>query len=186
MVNLTNLVCEECGVAFTRRTAEVNRNARKGRKTFCSSSCTGKFWAKTYDNFGDKKHAPFSGHTVVNGRKRDEYSMFKEFFRSSRANSNDTKTSKEHSITLQDLKEQWEKQKGICPYTGWTLKIKSWSGQKLEKTTDRASLDRIDSSKGYIKGNIQFVSLIAQYAKNGWDETVIKTFCEAVVKNLAL
>ena len=53
------------------------------------------------------------------------------------------------------------------------------------RATNRASVDRIDSSKGYIKGNIQFVSLVAQYAKNMWDEKELYNFCEAVVANCA-
>lgn len=53
---------------------------------------------------------------------------------------------------------------------------------RLPKTPDRASLDRIDSKKGYIKGNIQFVALIVQLAKNDWDEKVIYEFAEAIKK----
>ncbi len=52
---------------------------------------------------------------------------------------------------------------------------------KIEKTPNRASLDRIDSSKGYTKDNIQFVCLIAQYAKNSWHSDVILNFAKAVV-----
>jgi len=55
----------------------------------------------------------------------------------------------------------------------------------LKKTPDRASLDRIDSSKGYVKGNIQFVSLIAQYAKNDWNGDVIFEFANAVKNKLS-
>lgn len=89
------------------------------------------------------------------------------------------------NITLQDLKDQWEKQGGKCPYTGWDMKFDGCTKRKgLRRTPDRASLDRIDSSKGYIKGNIQFVSLIAQYAKNDWNDDVILEFANAVKNNL--
>lgn len=79
-------------------------------------------------------------------------------------------------------KEQWDSQKGICPYTGWQLKNMASFTNRLPKTPDRASLDRIDSKKGYIKGNIQFVALIVQLAKNDWDEKVIYEFAEAIKK----
>jgi len=54
---------------------------------------------------------------------------------------------------------------------------------KIPKTPNRASLDRIDSSKGYVKGNIQFVSLIVQYAKNEWCDFVLMDFAKAMVAN---
>jgi hypothetical protein len=41
-------------------------------------------------------------------------------------------------------------------------------------------LDRIDSSKGYIFGNVQFVSLMANYAKRDFLEEELLRFCEAV------
>ena len=56
------------------------------------------------------------------------------------------------------------------------------SKKSIEKSPNRASLDRIDSAKGYIKGNIQFVSLIVQYAKNDWNGKVIFEFAQAVSK----
>jgi hypothetical protein len=43
------------------------------------------------------------------------------------------------------------------------------------------SLDRIDSNKGYIKDNIQFLSLIAQFAKNKFEEKDVIEFCKSVV-----
>ena len=33
------------------------------------------------------------------------------------------------NITLQDLKNQWEKQKGICPYTGVNIILNSKFGK---------------------------------------------------------
>jgi hypothetical protein len=55
------------------------------------------------------------------------------------------------TITIHDLELQWEKQDGLCAYSGIQLQFGSNS------TEQTASLDRIDSSKGYIKENIQFV-----------------------------
>ena len=49
-----------------------------------------------------------------------------------------------------------------------------------------ASLDRIDSSLGYIPGNVQFVSVIANYAKRDFQEEELFEFCEAVVRNRLL
>ena len=37
----------------------------------------------------------------------------------------------------------------------------------------KASLDRKDSSKGYIEGNVQFVSCALNYAKNSSDDSSV-------------
>jgi hypothetical protein len=82
------------------------------------------------------------------------------------------------------LQELWINQKGICPYTGWTLQLPYGSeGWKGEVSTNRASLDRKDSSKGYVKGNLQFISFMANLAKNNFTESELIKFCQAVVKN---
>lgn len=96
------------------------------------------------------------------------------------------KRRKDFDITLEDLKQQWDAQKGICPYTGWQLKNMPSYSDQLPKTPDRASLDRINSSKGYVKGNNQFVALIAQFAKNEWTDSVLENFVDAFVNNKRL
>lgn len=83
------------------------------------------------------------------------------------------------TITLEDMKKQWEKQKGICPYTGWKLILKE-NSKRGRTTPTQASLDRVDSSRGYVKGNIQFVSLMANYAKNCFDDDFLIYFCKCV------
>lgn len=88
------------------------------------------------------------------------------------------------SITLSDLKTQWEAQKGVCPYTGWKLLLpKNSSGWNGEKSTRRASLDRKDSSLGYAPGNVQFISIMANWAKNCRPEAELIEFCKAVAEN---
>jgi len=92
----------------------------------------------------------------------------------------------ECTITLLDLREQWDKQRGICPYMGWEMDnpnpCRYVNQGKMPMHIKRASLDRIDSSKGYVKGNIQFVCLMAQYAKNRFTESELLKFCESVTK----
>lgn len=148
--------CFACYKEFERANAEINRNKKIGRKTFCSRSCS--------------------------GSDRDQYSPFRVFLKTCKMRM--VQKNREVNLSLQDLKEQWDKQKGICPYTGWKMKIAPCQSRKsIKKTPDRASLDRIDSKKGYVKNNIQFVSLIAQYAKNDWDECVILDFANAVCRS---
>lgn len=70
-------------------------------------------------------------------------------------------------LNIEDLKQVWEKQKGICPYTNIRLKLPiSSSNPNPYISYMMASVDRIDSSKPYTKENIQFVSRNINYAKN--------------------
>ncbi len=174
------LICEYCGKEFVRIKGEANRNKKLGRRTYCSLKCTGSDNNAHLDEHKGKWHNKFV-------RQVDEYSPFRYFLNIIKQHSKGNRASNrrrnmEIAITFQDLKNQWEKQKGICPYTGWKLKSpKSLSPRhQLSKTPDRASLDRIDSSKGYVLGNIQFVSLMAQYAKLDWSGKDLINFCEAV------
>ena len=58
-----------------------------------------------------------------------------------------------------------------CPILGIPLK---WHQGKPEE--DSYSFDRIDSSKGYIPGNIQIMSFKANRAKNNLTEQELKKF----------
>ncbi|BDA67962.1 hypothetical protein RIVM261_025310 [Rivularia sp. IAM M-261] len=67
-------------------------------------------------------------------------------------------------------------------YTGWNLEnfatTSLWNNHQLHPRT--ASLDRIDSKLGYIEGNVQFVSVMANYAKLDFQEAQLLEFCKAV------
>jgi hypothetical protein len=77
------------------------------------------------------------------------------------------KNRKSSNITLEDLKDCWDKQHGKCAYTNTLLILPTHKNHKLEVPNWRvASVDRIDSNLGYIKDNIQFVSRTINYAKH--------------------
>lgn len=61
-------------------------------------------------------------------------------------------------ITAQDIKDIWPKD-NICPALG----IPFTFGGKEDKNYSTPSLDRIIPSKGYVKGNIQIVSALANH-----------------------
>lgn len=167
----TSIICECCGKTFERVTGEVNRSKRKGRPLYCSLQCSGKM---------NNRHLPKGQYNQnLRIKTNDEYSPFRRHLFSCK------KSGKCVEVTLADLKNQWEKQKGICPYTGWQLKNIANTNYKfqLDKTPDRASLDRKDSTKGYTKDNIQFISMMAQFAKNDFKEELLIEFCKAVVQH---
>lgn len=48
--------------------------------------------------------------------------------------------------------------------------------------TKRASLDRVDCSLGYVRGNVRFVSVIANYARMNFTDEELVGFCHAVAE----
>ena len=66
---------------------------------------------------------------------------------------------REHSLTRQDLLELYPKD-GCCPIFGFKLE---WNGSGFRETSP--SLDRIDSTKGYTKDNVQIISWKANRIK---------------------
>jgi len=85
-------------------------------------------------------------------------------------------TQYEFNITLEDLKELWDKQKGKCAISGIEMTHKMNSG----KIRTNVSLDRIDSSKGYIQGNVQLVCHIINGMKSDLEYNEFLHFCEMI------
>ena len=69
----------------------------------------------------------------------------------------------------------------MCPYTG--AKLIHPIRMKDEGLIYMASLDRIDSSIGYMKGNIQFISAAANLAKNNMSHEQMIEFCKIITNN---
>ncbi len=162
--------CDNCGIEFQKPQSEVNRNQKLSRKNFCSRTCVGKNNTK---NFGDRKSVyDISRHS---GNRNDGYTKFRYHFR------NISKRTKELDITVENLKEVWENQKGICPYLGIELHLNSYGKIKKDPITS-ASLDRIDSSKGYVKGNLQWISRAMNYLKNDMSEQQVFEIMDLIYK----
>jgi len=74
------------------------------------------------------------------------------------------------------------KQNKKCALTGLDIKF----GVRNDKITGTyeettASLDRIDSSKGYVKGNIQWVHKDINIMKNDFNVDKFKKLCKMVI-----
>jgi hypothetical protein len=79
-------------------------------------------------------------------------------------------------VTLEDLKNLWEKQKGRCAYTQLPL---TPEGHQL----NTMSIDRIDSSKHYTVDNIQFVCVPVNRMKLDLEESVFLNLCFMIAQN---
>lgn len=78
-------------------------------------------------------------------------------------------------ITLNDLLDQLELQNFKCPYTGIVLNV-----LHLSKEESNASVDRIDSQKGYTKDNIQWVYKKINRMKNSMPEGEFLDICKQI------
>lgn len=176
---LTEFKCCYCGEVATKPTSEFNRNAKLNRNNFCSRSCS-IIWGnknRPKESFKSEKSLE---HLRSIGTKRDEYTPFRYTLRNAK------KRFKEFNIDLQYLKEIWEKQNGRCVYTNIELKLPEYRDTLKNDPNIRASLDRIDSSKGYIKGNVQFISTSINYLKNTMSNDDTNSFLKLISNNLSL
>lgn len=149
---LVGVKCDGCNVMFNKPESEYKRNLKLNRRNFCTRSCVGKHNNSQLD--------PYKGNlsNLISNNRDDEYTPYKYYMKLVR------QRYKEYNITLVDLHNQWELQKGICPYSGIKLILSTHS--KIEKNPIySASVDRIDSSKGYTKDNIQFTSRAINHMK---------------------
>lgn len=83
--------------------------------------------------------------------------------------------SKQFSITIEYLWNLFLKQNRRCSLTGELLEFGSQKGTK-----PTASLDRIDSTKGYVEGNVQWVHKDVNIMKNDYDVDYFITMCKKV------
>lgn len=82
-------------------------------------------------------------------------------------------------LSIDDLETIWDTQKGKCALTDWEMTMILGKGN----IDTNASIDRIDSSKGYIEGNVQFVCRAVNVFKSNATEELLYNMCEAIIKN---
>ena len=84
------------------------------------------------------------------------------------------------NLTLDDLKEIYTP---VCPILGIEL---NWYSPKNEggRAEDTPALDRIDPKKGYVKGNVAFISTLANMMKSSATRKQIEVFCKNIFNYL--
>lgn len=81
----------------------------------------------------------------------------------------------EFNITMKQAWNKYLRQNKKCALTGWDISLE----RKNQKQT--ASLDRIDSKKGYTLKNIQWVHKDVNKIKQNYSEEYLIQICEAIV-----
>ena len=122
-------------------------NLKNGNKKSCGCS----------KHLSGEKAQCFQGYKEISGK------FFTHIKRTAQGGTTKRKRiCKDFTITIEYLWELYLKQNRKCALTGVELYFNSRSG----KTDGNISLDRIDSLKGYIEGNVQWVHKDANIMKN--------------------
>lgn len=86
----------------------------------------------------------------------------------------------EHTIDTKYLKNLWVNQKGCCALTGKIMVI--FGPRGTPDFWNSISIDRIDSNKGYIEGNVQLVCTAVNIMKMDMTNEFFIDFCESVAE----
>lgn len=148
-------ICFNCKKEFEKETYEISRGVDNNQVDLCSRKCNGFHASKV--RFG--KSAGF-GFYVSIAKKR---AVKKQFG---------------FDLDALFLYELFEKQKGLCAISGIKMIFKTRDRTMESKSPYYASLDRIDSSIGYLKNNVQFVCLSMNYMRNTFTVEQTKKFIQ--------
>jgi len=85
----------------------------------------------------------------------------------------------EFNITIQEIWELFLRQNRKCALSNLEMSFRHKKGERADAT---ASLDRIDSSKGYTSDNIQWIYKDLQFMKNDFSEDYFIEMCSAIHK----
>jgi|TARA_B110000259_G_C13940318_1_gene372501 hypothetical protein len=107
-------------------------------------------------------------------------SRINKLYHSSKTNS--IKKTLQFNITTDYLETLYIGCQGRCPFTG--IKLDPVSGTIAERNPKGISIDRIDSSQGYVKGNVRLVSTWYNNAKAAGTDEFIVEMSKRLVNNL--
>lgn len=171
--------CAYSGEMFWKDKSEYNRRIKFNKNYKFYKDLKAK--ADAFGEAGYEHLKPWQGKFASNlksGGERDEYSPFRYFIKRAKKLKNQKKYRpelQEFDIDLEFLFKLWETQDGICPYTGLKMDLPPTIDHK-RRDPACASLDRIDPNKGYMKGNVQFVTQFVNFGKNSYSEEEVKFF----------
>lgn len=88
-------------------------------------------------------------------------------------------------ITKEFITELNDRQGGLCVYTKVPLNWEPGGGSQRQRSCpiDRASIDRIDSSKGYTRDNVQLVTDFTNRVKLQYTHAELVRFCKSVASS---
>jgi len=88
----------------------------------------------------------------------------------------------EFDITIEEAWQLYLEQHQLCALSGQPIFFAK-STDELKAGLNTASLDRIDSNKGYVKDNIQWVHVDVNYMKQWFDQNKFIEWCEHIARH---
>lgn len=156
--NNTKLWLIQCDCGNVRESTYMH--IVKGTASLCSICSAKRRAGKHHYKWQGGKHIPKSFLThIENRRKRGNGRVL------------------ECNLTIDFLDQLWEKQDGKCAYTGQVLTVNKGYGG-----TQTASIDRKDSSIGYVQENVQFVHKDINKMKQDLTHSEFIRLCGLVVR----
>lgn len=149
--------CSKCKKTLLKQCFNPNKRASSGCQTFCKT-CRGianKNYTNNFDSFVRKIY--------LHARNRSQ------------------KRKLEFSIDHDQIKQLWDTQEGRCALSGRRM---TWgvATSGIQGNNDNISIDRIDSSKGYIIENIHLVTARANLMKRDYPMDVFIAMCQDVAQ----
>ena len=156
--------CRVCGETKLLSLFYKNKNTKDGylhqcndcRKLKYSNNCYNKEYNRKYQRLYVEKNRLKRIYTTAKNRCKDKL--------------------REFSIPLEYMFELWENQNGQCAYT--KLPLLATANQ-----FNTVSLDRVDSSKGYVVGNVQLVCAAINKMKQEYTEELFLLLSHLVTQN---
>ena len=178
-----NLIGKKTGKLLILK--EIGRNKRQEVIWECICNC-GNITQITTAYFNSGKKTSCGCSLKEKGEKSKTWTGYKEISGTliAIAKSGAVKRNLEFNVTNEDLWEQFLKQERKCALTGIILTFSpGQSKTNKERTLGTASLDRIDSNKGYIKDNIQWVHKDINLMKNKFNQDYFISMCKLITEN---
>jgi hypothetical protein len=173
--------CDYCGGIVLKPVGEYNRRIRLGK---CKFYCNNKCGSKVAENV--ERLAPYTNGQALHikgVREGDDLSPFRLHMKCIK-NPDRKKKNSSIDFDIGYLKEVWDSQDGICPFAGIKMSLRTMKDSlKSRITAYCASVDRIDNSIGYVRGNIRFVCHMANMARNKYSDEQVIEFCRLVAAN---
>lgn len=165
---------------YTRRTKE-NPNYAFYKNAKNKAAAAGEKGFKHLESWNCKNNPILSNYTKA-GKRQDKYSPFRYFVNKARSRINGYphgQELKKFDITVELLLELWESQKGKCAITGVKMELPKTT-YSPRNSPSCASLDRIDTSKGYMKDNVEFICQFVNLGKNNYSKNQIQKFFDQI------
>lgn len=157
-------LCKICGL--TKNIDDFYKSQRSSRCKDCTLEITRKYKREK------RKNSEFRNSELIKQKERRVRLWQNTLLHDSK------NRGLEFNLTVRDIDELMEKQKGLCYWFKIPL-IPS----NIKKHPQQPSLDRLDKSKGYIKGNVVLTCYSANIGRNENSLETWQNFLNLLFKN---